>query len=250
MILFTLTPQAESTRKPLACHKASPSGNEAELFAKLIEHAQGVCVRLPDADLLVATESPIQLRAGADELRQRGTSFGESLRMAVEDAFELGYRRVVVIGNDAPEITASYLARALLALSHDGTHAVIGAAADGGYNLLGLTRACAEAFDEIPWGTGCVAQLTTERLERGGFDVTHLPTLADIDDWDALNRFVRRARSLSSRDEHPSCLRALASTLATLIGASRGLATPDWVAHLSHTRISPAHPRRGPPSLA
>ena len=66
-------------------------------------------------DLLVASPAP-SLPVAGRRLPQRGRDFGDSLRLAFEDAFALGYRRVLVVGNDAPEITSDYLRRALDAL--------------------------------------------------------------------------------------------------------------------------------------
>ena len=102
VVLFTLTPEAEGVRKPLGLHG---SQRATALFATLIEHVQTVCTGLSGADLLVASEAPVDLPARAQWLRQRGRDFGESLRLAVEEAFARGYRRVVVIGNDAGDLS-------------------------------------------------------------------------------------------------------------------------------------------------
>ncbi|HEX9724150.1 MAG TPA: DUF2064 domain-containing protein [Vicinamibacteria bacterium] len=192
VVLFTLTPEAEGARKNLGL---AGSGRAAALFAALIEHVETVCAGLTDADLLVASRSRVELPAGARWLHQRGRNFGESLRLAVEEAFALGYRRVVVLGNDAPEISRDYLETALDELSGNERQAVVGPATDGGYNLLGLTEPCSAAFEAMPWGSSHVAELTTERLRESGFQVAHLRALADIDDARALVRFLSRRRA-------------------------------------------------------
>lgn len=196
VILFTLTPEAESARKPLGL-EGSP--HATAVFASLIEHMASMCSELPDADLLVATESETTLPAGAQELRQRGRDFGESLRLAFEDAFRLGYRRVVVVGNDAPEISTKYLAGALRELEPGGRKAVLGPATDGGYNLLGLSAPCPAAFEAMPWGSSDVARRTEARLEACGFELTVLRALQDIDTAQALARFIRRVLSAGAR---------------------------------------------------
>ncbi len=144
---------------------------------------------------------------------QRGSGFGESLRLALEDAFSSGYQNVVVIGNDAPEISRSYLEAAFASLESTGPQAaVMGPASDGGYALLGLNRPCPAAFESMPWGSDRVARLTEERLLRSGFQVDHLHTVQDIDNADSLNRFLDRARCGS--------LSKLAKRLASLLTES------------------------------
>ncbi|MGH9336263.1 MAG: TIGR04282 family arsenosugar biosynthesis glycosyltransferase, partial [Vicinamibacteria bacterium] len=181
LVLFTLSPRADGKRKSLA----------PEVVAALISRVQSVSSAVEGVDLLVAT--PSQAPKGVSpgrHLRQRGRDFGESLRLAVEDAFDLGYRPVVVVGNDAPEISASYLTRAFEALASGVTKAVLGPASDGGYNLLGLSRPCAGVFDSIPWGSSRVCDLTESRLHREGFEVLRLETVSDVDDVRDLERLL------------------------------------------------------------
>jgi len=208
LVLFTLAPDAEGRRKTLG-----PSRRAAEIFALLLEHLRDVGSRLAGVDLLLATPAG-SLPGPGERLVQRGNSFGDSLRMAVDDAFALGYRRVLLIGNDAPEISRNYLRRALGALgSGDRPRAVLGPAADGGYVLLGLNAPCAAAFRGIGWGGSRVARDTERRLSASGFDVERLPTIEDIDDAFALARFLSRSRAtalaLLARRMQPACVASL-----------------------------------------
>ena len=63
-------------------------------------------------------------------------------------------------------------------MSHD---AVLHRAADGGYPLLGLRAFDASLFEDIPWSTAAVADLTLERMEALGWNVWLGETLRDID---------------------------------------------------------------------
>ncbi len=194
LILFTLSPDAEGRRKSLGLGRPEQA---ADVFAVLLDHLENVCSGLQDVDLLIATpvSSEPARHARRNYLPQRGRSFGESLRLAVDDAFSLGYRRVVVIGNDSPEISRSYLENAFDALGSSGPRAaVLGPAKDGGYALLGLTTPCPEVFEAMPWGTSRVARLTEARLVGSGFVVETLSSLADIDDRRGLTRFLMRSR--------------------------------------------------------
>jgi glycosyltransferase A (GT-A) superfamily protein (DUF2064 family) len=163
-------------------------------------------------DLLISTPGQ-PFSETSRHLPQRGTSFGESLRLALEDAFSRGYENVVVIGNDAPEISRSYLETAFERLESTGSQAaVLGPAHDGGYALLGLNRPCPQAFESMPWGSEHVARLTEARLSHAGFRVDRLDALEDIDSGPALKRFLARARR--------GTLAKLAKELANMLAQS------------------------------
>lgn len=83
------------------------------------------------------------------------------------------------IGSDAPDLTPALLLQAAHAL--DDASAVIGPAEDGGYWLLGLSRAVDGVFEGVEWGTSSVFGQTMERLTAAGIDPLLLPQLADCD---------------------------------------------------------------------
>jgi hypothetical protein len=237
-VLFTLSPEAEGRRKPLGLGRPERA---TAVYAALLRHLESFCSRIPGVDLLLTTPEKQVTGVPGRHLLQRGESFGESLRLAVEDAFSMGYQQVVVIGNDAPEISRDYLQKAFALLeAADSKQAVLGPASDGGYALLGLNRPCAAAFESIPWGTGRVARLTQERLLGAGFTVEGLPALEDIDNRHGLARFLARARS--------GFLAELAREVATLLSATINRST-------EHTKSLPEilflgwRSLRAPPAL-
>jgi hypothetical protein len=193
LVVFTLSPEAEGRRKPLGLGRPERA---ASVYAALLGHLENVCSGLSGVDLLLSTPGErAPCNPTARHLPQRGAGFGDSLKLAVEDAFALGYERVVVIGNDTPEISPGYLRAAFDELENRGSQmAVLGPARDGGYALLGLTRPCPQAFEAMPWGSRRVARWTEERLTGSGFDVLRLPPLDDIDNGRSLARFIARAR--------------------------------------------------------
>jgi rSAM/selenodomain-associated transferase 1 len=113
---------------------------------------------------------------------QHGDDLGARMQHAATSALSHA-EPVLLIGTDCPDLDADYLQQAMTALS---THvAVLGPAEDGGYVLLGLSRAAMDhlprLFGEMPWGSERVAELTRERLETYGLDWSELSMLADID---------------------------------------------------------------------
>lgn len=129
---------------------------------------------------------------------QRGADLGARMQDAAASALNRA-ELALLIGTDCPALDARYLRQALRALSAHA--AVLGPAEDGGYVLLGLSRAAAAClprlFDAMPWGSERVAELTRERLAACGLDWAELPSLADIDRPEDLARLGAAAGAVS-----------------------------------------------------
>ena len=63
-----------------------------------------------------------------------------------------------------------------------GHDAVLHRAEDGGYPLLGLRAFDASLFENMPWSTPVVADLTLQRIAALGWKVWVGDTLRDIDE--------------------------------------------------------------------
>lgn len=85
----------------------------------------------------------------------------------------------VQIGMDTPQVTGGLLDEALQAL--DDATAALGFAADGGWWAIGLRRADARVFHDIPMSTSGTGGAQLGRMIDLGLDVTPLPTLVDLD---------------------------------------------------------------------
>jgi len=72
----------------------------------------------------------------------------------------------VLIGTDAPSLTAQQLDQAAHDLAHH--EAVFVPATDGGYALIGLKQPMPELFNEMPWSTSAVMAVTQSRLQSIG----------------------------------------------------------------------------------
>jgi rSAM/selenodomain-associated transferase 1 len=113
---------------------------------------------------------------------------------------DLGYRLaaaaapypVVYLGTDCPAMTAGYLEEAARHLG-EGRH-VLGPAEDGGYWTMGLTGPVPSVFEDMPWGTDQVFDLTRDRLKEDERPLEILPRLFDVDrpeDIERAERFLR-----------------------------------------------------------
>lgn len=104
---------------------------------------------------------------------------GARLARAAQRASEAG-ERVLLIGTDCVEISASLLQQAAQSLrDYD---AVIHCTVDGGYALLGLNRFDAALFSDIPWSTDAVASRTLSRLSQMGWRIHVAQMLHDVDE--------------------------------------------------------------------
>lgn len=121
---------------------------------------------------------------------QGAGDLGARLFRAVESAFAENHGKVLLIGTDCPELTASHLEQAFTAL--DRADAVIGPTRDGGYYLLGLKKAHVFLFENIPWSTAETAEATVMALKRNNLSYICLPELTDIDTADDFLRFKHR----------------------------------------------------------
>lgn len=73
-----------------------------------------------------------------DESQQTGQSFGDRLTNAVESIFLKGYERLIVIGNDCPDLTPADLRKTNVELEMNDL--VLGPDQRGGTYLIGLNR--------------------------------------------------------------------------------------------------------------
>ncbi|MGD1906975.1 MAG: TIGR04282 family arsenosugar biosynthesis glycosyltransferase [Leptolyngbyaceae cyanobacterium] len=105
---------------------------------------------------------------------QQGCNLGDRLHHAFSQGFQADAERIVVIGSDCPAISAHHLEQAFHQLkSHD---LVLGPAQDGGYYLVGLSRSCAELFQNIAWGTERVFNQTAKTATQHHLSRTTLET--------------------------------------------------------------------------
>jgi rSAM/selenodomain-associated transferase 1 len=127
-----------------------------------------------------------------DVIGQRGASLGERMSNAFQDAFNLGYGSVALIGSDLPDLPARLVRDAFEALDRHRDAVVLGPATDGGYYLIGMNHLQMPLFDEIEWGTGGVLEQTLEAATRAAVHVTLLDAWSDVDTEDDLRRLATR----------------------------------------------------------
>ncbi len=116
--------------------------------------------------------------AGWAVVPQRGEGFAGRLAAAHADA---GPGPVVQVGMDTPQVTAALLDEVVTGLERDD--AVLGAAPDGGWWVLGLRDPDdAAALCDVAMSTSTTGSRTRAALAARGLSVGEAPLLTDVDD--------------------------------------------------------------------
>ena len=133
---------------------------------------------------------------------QDGADLGDKMACAFEYEFNKGTTAAILIGTDVPDVPESMLREASEAL---GEHqAVIGPVGDGGYFLIGFTRAgfTRKVFEGIHWSTPTVFEKTVEILRQNRISYHVLPLWYDVDTGEDYEALVSRLRSGLSQAPH------------------------------------------------
>ncbi len=154
----------------------------AAVYRELLGHTLRVAASI-DADVVLAlADAPARgwrrERAVAVEVQVAG-DLGRRLADAFARRFAEGYRRVVVVGSDCPELAPHHLRAAFDGLAMHPV--VLGPAWDGGYWLVGARAPGVDLFSDIPWSTPEVLDATRARLGALGVGWLELERLHDLD---------------------------------------------------------------------
>lgn len=167
-----------------------------ELHDKLVRHTIASLNETDAGSLRLYVDHPLHAAvvnwcggaAGISVHEQCSGNLGARMRRAVEQtAREKDVENLLLLGSDCPFIDVAFLDEALQEIAA-GASVVFGPAEDGGYVLLGLSRAAAEdatvleaLFSGIEWGSDKVLEQSLQALARCKVSVAMLPALADID---------------------------------------------------------------------
>lgn len=177
ILIFALSSHEELKRKKIK--------NGTQLFNALSEHTLKT-VQKTNLPYFLVTEKT-----------QKGNSFGERFTNAIQSIYNKGFEKIIAIGNDSPQLTASHLLDAYDHLKNGKT--VIGPSADGGFYLLGLQRDVfyANNFGNLPWQTSKLAHQLKSALIASNNDLILLKALFDIDNLRDLKIISKFSKQLS-----------------------------------------------------
>lgn len=125
---------------------------------------------------------------------------------------EGGGKRVLLVGSDCPGLTAERIRQAWHAL--ESVPVVLGPALDGGFYLLGVSRAAPGLLRDVPWSTGKVLETTRARLHELGLAVQELAEERDLDTPRDLFEWFAVAREAGLESAYPRTWKVLHSLMS------------------------------------
>ena len=106
--------------------------------------------------------------AGSERLRfQEGKDLGQRMLRAFEELEQEGFKRMLIIGSDSPQVPEGHLREGLDLLMSE-KDAVLGMSADGGYYAVGCRKPRRMMFHEVEWSRETTYAQTRSAFEFAG----------------------------------------------------------------------------------
>lgn len=194
LIIFAKAPVPGHVKTRLQTHFSAEEC--AELHASFIIASIRVAktVERPDIFLFChpGITSPFFQKVSSDFgirlISQNGKDLGERMANAIRDTLTDGYKKILIIGSDSPDLPPEYIEEGFKRL--DSSDMVIGPSVDGGYYLLGGKRDL-PVFDGIPWSSNKVFEMTLNKALEHSLTFSILDEWYDIDTWEDLQKYMK-----------------------------------------------------------
>jgi rSAM/selenodomain-associated transferase 1 len=112
---------------------------------------------------------------------QTSGDLGARLAQGVRDILAKGHAGAIIVSSDSPTLPAAYFRYAVDRLLNEDC-IVLCPAVDGGYTFIGVRQAHARLFEDMPWSTEVVYDMTVARALEIGVTVVSTPMWYDVDD--------------------------------------------------------------------
>ena len=119
---------------------------------------------------------------------QRGPDLGARLHTTLASLLAAGHPGAIAVDSDTPTLPREFLQQAVDCLTGPGPDVVLGPTEDGGYYLIGVRVANRALFDDMPWSTAAVLEITLRRAAAAGLQTVCTPAWFDVDTPDDLRR--------------------------------------------------------------
>ena len=163
---------------------AETIGNQAafEIYKELVEITEHeISFSVADTRVYFSDEIISNKFENSKKYIQEGENLGIRMHNAFKQGFEDGYKKVVLIGSDLPDLKSTHISEAFTKLSVEDF--VLGPAADGGYYLIGMRKAHKFPFINKPWSTEKLLNITENEIKTKNYSLNKLEILNDIDTW-------------------------------------------------------------------
>ncbi len=171
-----------------------------EVYSELVKITENATEQLDIDKHIYFSDAVVQSKWKNDyKTVQCGKDLGERMQNAFKDGFEAGYKKIVLIGSDLPDITANHILQGIEALNHNNI--VFGPAEDGGYYLIGMSNLNTMLFENKPWSQPSLLNITLNELKQHSIKHHLLETLNDIDTFEDLttSNFYKSNKKLQEK---------------------------------------------------
>lgn len=179
LIIFAKYPELGKVKSRLA----HDIGDEKalDIYKELLRITESETRKLTNCDVVIYWADKKCFNHWKSEKKQiqNGSNLGERMKNAFVDSFNTGYKKVIIIGTDLPNISSKIINEGFNSL--DTNSVVFGPASDGGYYLLGMNKMIGEIFVNKPWSQSNLLKLSTIELDELNVKYTLLEELNDID---------------------------------------------------------------------
>ena len=200
LIIMAKAPRAGHVKTRLAA--SLPAEAVVDLYRCMIEDTLDLAHSISTDAVAIVCPTPdvsdlARWLPGIEIVGQQGEGLSAGLVSAFRIFIERGYRRVVALDGDSPQIPPETLEKAFRLL--DGADVAVGPTIDGGYYLVGSTTARPELFDTQRMGTGSALDSLIATARGLGLRVALTETGYDVDEAEDLARLARELRLFPHR---------------------------------------------------
>lgn len=198
LLLFTNSPGVETKFKDIRSGVITAKRFNC-FFLKRILFVIEIAKACEDFDLIISSDDNFlrnysrhlpQNKTKFTFIKQRGKDFGEKFSDGIRQVFNSGYKKVVTIGNDSPDISPGIICDSFKKLE-TAKSTVIGPSIDGGFYLLGLNGFNPELFNKIKWHSEKTLSGLTKNIANLGLVKILLPRLYDLDSSSDINIWIK-----------------------------------------------------------
>ena len=200
VIVFVKNPEPGNVNTRLA-EEIGETG-AVDIYRELLQHTHDVLIPVSAGKFIFYADEINRLDLWETnsfyKQLQHGNDLGERMQHAFSFLFELGYERVMIIGNECPQLTTHHLNNAFELLE---THDVcIGPLDNGEYYFLGLRATYPPLFSNKAWGTNTVYNSTMNDALEAGLTVGTIENLRVVstqNDWLELREMLSHKNASS-----------------------------------------------------
>jgi rSAM/selenodomain-associated transferase 1 len=193
ILVFAKAPVAGQVKTRLVPYITA--GQAASLHEELTRDRLHMCTTadLCDVQLWCSPDtdhpffSDCNRRYGVRLHTQTGNDLGERMSAALQ-AMLGQYKKIIIIGTDAPALDINTIDAAVNQLEHSDI--VLVPAEDGGYVLLAASKHHQDLLTNVLWGTESVLASTVRNIERLGMRYSLLGECWDVDRPEDLERYM------------------------------------------------------------